>query len=49
MPKEMKYDLFTSVIPLGVTIEGDMLGVVGSLRFSEHDMEDMKKFPYLAP
>jgi hypothetical protein len=49
LPKEPKYDLITPVIPLGVSIEGDMLGAVGSLRFSNHDIEYMKKFLELSP
>jgi len=26
-----------------------MLGAIGNLRYSDHDLEDLKKFPYLAP
>jgi hypothetical protein len=41
--------MVTPVIPPGVTVEGDMLGVIGSLRYSDHDLTDLKKFPELAP
>jgi hypothetical protein len=49
LPKEPKYDLVTPMIPPGVTVEGDMLGAVGSLKFSDHDLADLKKFPELVP
>jgi hypothetical protein len=45
----VKYDMVTPVIPPGVTVEGDMLGAIGNLRYSDHDLEDLKKFPELAP
>jgi len=47
--KEPKYNLVTPVIPPGVIVEGDMLGLVGSLIFLDHDLADIKKFPELAP
>jgi hypothetical protein len=47
--KELKYDLVTPVIPPRVIFEGDMLGVKGSLRFSDHDIVDLKMFVELAP
>jgi hypothetical protein len=37
------------VIPPKVTIKGDMLGAIGNLRYSDHDLTDLKKFPELAP
>jgi hypothetical protein len=37
LPKEMKHDLVASMTPPGVSIEGYMLGVVGSLQFLDHD------------
>jgi hypothetical protein len=49
LPKEMKYDLVTPMIPLGVTIEGVMLGVLGSLNFLDHVLIDIKNFLELAP
>jgi hypothetical protein len=32
-----------------VTMEGDMLGAIGSLWFSEHDLIDLNKFIELTP
>jgi hypothetical protein len=49
LQKQVKYDMVTPVIPLGVTIEGDMLGEIESMRYSNHDLGDFKKFPWLAP
>jgi len=49
LPKEMKYDLVTLVIPPRVIVEGYMLGTLGSLWFSDHDLEYLKKFLDLAP
>jgi hypothetical protein len=49
LPKEPKYELVEPEIPPGVIIEGDMLGTVGNMKFADHDLEDIKKFPELAP
>jgi hypothetical protein len=49
LQKEVKYNMVTLVIPLGVTIEGDMLGEIENMRYSDHDLGDLKKFPWLAP
>jgi hypothetical protein len=49
LQKEAKYKLVEPKIPLGVIINEDMLGTVGSLRYVDHDITDMKKFPDLAP
>jgi hypothetical protein len=49
LQKEAKYDLVTSVIPPGVTVEGDMLGTVGSLRILDQNPANLKKFPELPP
>jgi hypothetical protein len=35
-------------IPPGVSVEGDMLGKISTLKFSDHDIMDEKKFPELA-
>ena len=48
LPKEPKYELVEPKIPPRVIIEGDMLGAVGNLKFADHDLEDIKKFPELA-
>jgi hypothetical protein len=45
LPKEPKYELLKPEIPLGVIIEEDMLGAVGNLKFVDHDLENVKKFP----
>jgi hypothetical protein len=49
LQKEVNYDMVTLVIPLGVTVEGDMLGTIGNLRYSNHDLENLNKIPKLAP
>jgi hypothetical protein len=43
--KEVNYDMVTPMIPLRVTFEGDMLGLIGNLRYLDHDLEDLNKFP----
>jgi hypothetical protein len=48
MPKDMKYPLVTPDIPPGVVIEGDLMGKVAALNFSNHDIIDALKFPELA-
>jgi hypothetical protein len=35
-------------IPPGVIIEGDLMGKVVALKFSDHDITDAQKFPELA-
>jgi len=45
VPTYGKYPLATSPIPLGVSIEGDMLGKVVGLNFMVHDIYDEKRFP----
>jgi hypothetical protein len=35
-------------IPSRVIVEGDMLGVVLSLKFVDHELSDEKKIPHLA-
>jgi hypothetical protein len=49
LQKEEKYDLVEPEIPPGVIVEGDMLGAIPSLKFTDHDLSDEKKFPDLAP
>jgi hypothetical protein len=49
LQKEAKYDMVTLVIPPGVIVEGDMLGSIGNLSYSNHDLTDLKKFRELAP
>jgi hypothetical protein len=36
-------------IPKGVKVDDEMVGGVDSLKYSDHDMEDVVKFPDLAP
>jgi hypothetical protein len=36
------------LIPPGVTVEGNMLGEIESLRYSNHNLSDANKFPELA-
>jgi hypothetical protein len=48
VPTNGKYPLGTSPVPPGVSIEGDMLGRLSSLKFMDHDITDEKKFPELA-
>jgi hypothetical protein len=47
VPTDGKYPLETSPVPPGVSIEGDMLGKVVSLKFVDHDITDEQKFPEL--
>jgi hypothetical protein len=49
LQKEAKYPLVEPEIPLGVIVEEDMLGAVLSLKFTDHDLSDEKKFPELSP
>jgi hypothetical protein len=46
--KDGKYPLSTPTVPPGVSIEGDMLGNVATLKFVDHDIIDEMKFPDLA-
>jgi hypothetical protein len=48
VPANGKYPLETSPVPPGVSIEGDMLDKVVSLKFMDHDITDEQKFPELA-
>jgi hypothetical protein len=48
VPTKGKYMLPTSPVPLGVSIEGDILGKVAGIKFMDHDITDAKKFPDLA-
>jgi hypothetical protein len=41
--------MFTLVIPPGVTVDEDMLGAIGNLRYVDHDLADLKKFLEIAP
>jgi hypothetical protein len=41
--------MVTPVIPPGVTVEGDVIGAIGNLRYPCHNLVDLKKFPDLAP
>jgi len=36
-------------IPEGVIVEGDMLGLIPTLKYVDHDITDEKKFPDLVP
>jgi hypothetical protein len=40
--------LGTSLVPSFVSIEGDILGKVVTLKFMDHDITDEYKFPELA-
>jgi hypothetical protein len=48
LPNEPKYDNVTPMIPSGVTIEGDILRIIGNLWFSDHDLTYLKIFLELA-
>jgi hypothetical protein len=47
--KETKYDMVTPMIPPSVTIEGELLHAIQKLRYSNHNLADLEKFPELAP
>jgi hypothetical protein len=48
LSKDAKYPLVTLDIPPGVIIEGDPMGKVVSLKFSDHDITYAQKFLDLA-
>jgi hypothetical protein len=48
LPNEPKYQLVKPEIPLGLIIEGDMLGAIGNMKYADHDLADIKKFQELA-
>jgi hypothetical protein len=48
IPTDGKYPLVTPPIPPSVSIEGDMLGNISSLKIVDHDIMDEKKFPQLS-
>jgi hypothetical protein len=43
--KEVIYPLVDPLIPEGIIIEGDMLGLIPTLKYVDHDITDEKKFP----
>jgi hypothetical protein len=45
---EGKYPLETSPIPLGVSVEGAILGKISTLKFVDHDITDEKRFLEMA-
>jgi hypothetical protein len=48
VPANGKYPLATTTIPPGVSVEGDMLGNITTLKFVDYDITDKKNFPELA-
>jgi hypothetical protein len=49
LQKDAKYFLWSHLIPEGVIVEGDMLGLIPTLKYVDHDITDEKKFPELVP
>jgi hypothetical protein len=47
--KYVKYPLVESPIPEGVIVEGDMLGLIPTLKYVEHEIIEENKFPKLVP
>jgi hypothetical protein len=47
VPTDGKYPLVTPEIPVGVIVEGDMLGNIVALKFAVHDITYEQKFPKL--
>ena len=45
VPTNGKYSLPKSLVLPGVNIEGEMLGKVVGLKFTDHDITDEDKFP----
>jgi hypothetical protein len=43
-----KYPVVTPEIPLAVIVKGDKLGKVATLKFVDHDITNMQKFPDMA-
>jgi hypothetical protein len=48
VPSNAKYPLPIAPVPKGVRKDEDMLNKVGNLKFMDHDITDMQKFPKLA-
>jgi hypothetical protein len=48
LSKDAKYELVEPEIPPGVIVEEDMLGLILSLKYADHDITDKKKFMKLA-
>ena len=46
VPKQSKYDIEIATIPLGVEIEGSLIGRLKKLKYVDHDVKDLAKFPY---
>jgi hypothetical protein len=49
LQKDTKYPLVEPEIPEGVIVEEDMLGLIPSLKYVDHDITDENKFPELVP
>jgi hypothetical protein len=47
--KMLSTSLWSQEIPPGVIVEEDMLGLIPSLKYADHDITDEKKFLELAP
>lgn len=45
LQKKPKYTIVMSDIPLGVEIQGNLLGKISRMKYDDHDLADTKKFP----
>ena len=49
LPQNARYPMLSAPILKGVIKEGDMLGKIPRMKYSDHDLSDRNKFPDLAP
>jgi hypothetical protein len=47
--KKLTAEIVLPCIPEGVQVDPQLLGHVGKLKYSDHDVEDETKYPKLAP
>lgn len=45
VPKKKKYNIKLPKIPMNVSVDGNMLGLIPELRYLEHDFSDYEKLP----
>lgn len=47
--KDVKYETFTPLLPEKVPFEGQLLGKIPQLKFTNSDFNDWNKYPHFAP
>lgn len=43
--KQLSYEIITKIVSPGVEIKGDFLGQLNNLKYADHDVRDIAKFP----